>query len=260
MRVRLLIQRLLWTCMIPTLACESGSSSEWVLLSADSDGQPTFIDAASIRQRGEGVAVYRRVVGDPSAADRVELVQGLDCVNLRWAFLSLDESLLDSIAGAELSPDEWSLLALNPANRVLLGEVCQGYSPSRWIRVLEEGAENIGDLREVWVDRETLTGPNQDTVRTEFEDPGFSEEIFRARSRWDVFSPDSSYVMVEADVSCDRRAFLYLESTMYSGDGEVVDQGNLPDFWIPFLSKSFDERVYTLVCDLGRFFQSPITQ
>jgi len=102
MRVRIFSQRLLWIYAITITGCEPAPSSDWLLLSEDSEGKPTYIDAEGVHLRDEGVAVYRRVVGDPSAADRVEFVQALDCVNLRWAFLTLDESSLDSIAGMSL--------------------------------------------------------------------------------------------------------------------------------------------------------------
>lgn len=254
MRVRLVIGGLLWICTITMTACETDRGSRWVLLSSDSDGSPTYIDAESIRLRDEGVAVYRRVVGDPSADDRIELVQGLDCVNLRWAFLSLDESLVDSFAEEALVTEEWSLLALTPANRVLLDEVCEGFSPSRWIRVLKENADEPGNLREVWVDLETLDGPGQDTVRFEIDDDVFSGEVFRVWSRWYPVSADGGYLMLHTAVSCDEAAYRYLENSRYSKEDELIGQSALPDFWLSVIPVSFEEEVYLRVCEMGRFF------
>ena len=198
-------------------------------------------------------------MGDPSAADRVEILQGLDCVRLRWAFLGLDESQLDEIAEENLFPEDWSLLALTPANRVLLDEVCEGFSPARWIRVLRLDPEEPGDLKEVWVDRETLSGPSQDTVRTEIEGPGYSEEIFRSWSRWNDASPDSGYLMVQADASCDLRALRYLENSRYSMEGELVRQAERSDLWFPLFERSFEEQVFTVVCAMGEFFEPEST-
>jgi hypothetical protein len=239
--------------------CEPAPASDWVLLSEDSEGQPTYIDVESIHLRDEGVAVYRRVVGDPTAADRLEYLQALDCVNLRWAFLTLDESALDSIAGMSLSPEEWSLLELTPANRALLDQVCQGHSPARWIRVLRKNAEAPGELKEVWVDRETITGPGQDSVWTEQEDLGFSEDVFRSWSRWVDASPDSGYLVIQADVACDLGAFRYLENTRYSNEGELILQGETPDFWLYMFRDSFGDQVFGVVCEMGDFFSPEST-
>jgi hypothetical protein len=259
MSVRFVILGFLLGTALSVMACDPPPPSDWALLSEDSEGEPTYIDLESIRRKDGGVAVYRRVVGEPVAADRVEFVQGLDCVNLRWAFFTLDESLLDSIAGTTLYPEEWSVLAFTPASRVLLDEVCQGFSPARWIRVLKEEAEGPGDLKEVWVDRETLQGPSSDTVQTELAGGGYSEEIFRSWSRWDDASPDSGYTMVQADVSCDQGALRYLESSRYSKEGEILDQAETPELWLPLYEASFERQVFMLVCEMGRFFLDGLT-
>jgi hypothetical protein len=241
-------------CTITVTGCELATASDWVLLSEDSEGQPTYIDAGSIHLRDQGVAVYKRVVGDPSAPDRVEFLQALDCVKLRWAFLTLDESVLDSIAGMSFSSEEWSLLELTPANQALLDQVCEGYPPARWIRVLRKNTDAPGELKEVWVDRETITGPAQDSVRTEVEDMGFSEDVFRSWSRWVDASPDSGYLMIQADVACDLGTFRYLESARYSNEGELILEGETPDFWLYMFRDSFGEQVFGVVCEMGDFF------
>lgn len=263
MRLRLVIKGLLFFCTIAMIACEPDRAPRWVLLSSDSDGRPTSIDAESIRMRDEGVAVYSRVVGEPSADDRIQLVQGLDCVNLRWAFLSLDESLLDSIAGEELAPEEWSLLELNPANRVLLDEVCEGFTPDRWIRVLKKNTDVLGDLREVWVDRETLNGPGQDTIHFEGQFEGefegendvVSGEVFHAWSRWYPVSPDSGYVMLHTAVACDQGAYRYFENSSYTREGGLIRQAETLDSWFSFFEGSFDLDVHSTICEMGRFFE-----
>jgi hypothetical protein len=254
MRARLVIQGLFWFCLINITACEQAPSSDWVLLSEDSEGKPTFIDGESIRWSDGGIAVYTRAVGDPSAPDRVEFVQGLDCTNLRWAFFTLDESLLDSIAGATLFPEEWELLELNPANRVLVDTVCEGFPPTRWIRVLKENPEGPGDLRDVWVDRETLTGPIRDSVWTEMEDLGYSEEIVRSWSRWNDASPDSGYLLMEADVACDKGVLRYLENSRYSKEGELVSRADTTEFWYILFEASFEREVFSVVCRMQEFF------
>jgi hypothetical protein len=259
MRVRVVIQGLLLAAPLSLTACDSTPASDWVLLSEDSEGKPTYVDTESIRWREGGVAVYRRVVGEPFAADRVEFVQGLDCVNLRWAFFTLDESLLDSIAGSDLLPEEWSILALTPANRALIDELCQGFSPTRWVRVLNEDPEEPGDLEEVWVDRETLVGPFSDSVKTEMEEETHSEEVFRSWSRWYEASPDSGYLEIQAEVACDQGVLRYLESSRYSKEGELVSRTEPTDLWFYMYEASFERKVFTLVCDMGSFFQAEIT-
>ena len=255
MGVPLLNRGLLWICTITIVACEPARSSDWVLLSEDSAGRSTYFDAGSIRLRDDGVAVLRRLTGEPSAVDRVDLVQDLDCVNLRWAYISLDETLLDSIAEASLPTEGWSLLALNPADRILMDHACEGSSPARWISVLRMEAMEPGDLKEAWIDRETLTGPHQDTVRTEMEDPALSMEIFRAWSRWDYASPDSGYAMVQTEVSCDKGALRYLENSRYSPGGELVRRTRRPELWYFIFSGSFEDRAFSAFCKMGRFFQ-----
>jgi len=260
MRGRFVIGGILCACTIALAACGADPASRWVLLSSDSDGHPTFIDAESIHLRDGGVAVYTRVVGDPSEDSRVQVVQGLDCENLRWALLSLDESLLDSIAEGELAPEEWPLLALNPANRALLGEVCEGFSPNRWIRVLKENSDEIGSLREVWVDLETLDGPEQDTVWFEGVDSVFSGEVFRAWTRWHPVSADSGYLMLHTAVSCDQSAVRYLDKSSYSREGDVISQVTTPEFWMSIIPESFEAMVYQTVCELGSFFDPEPTR
>jgi len=260
MRKRSPIQGLLWIYIITVAACEAAPSSDWVLLSEDSEGKPTFIDGESIRRKDEGVAVYRRVVGEPSAADRLEFVQALDCVNLRLAFFTLDESLLDSIAGMSLFPEEWELLPLTPANRVLLEEVCEGFSPARWIRVLRKDSKEPGELKEVWVDRETITGPSRDSVWTEIQDLGYSQEVLRSWSRWQDASPDSGYLEVQADVACDLGVVRYLESARYSTEGELIHPEETTDFWYNMFPSSFEIEVFGTVCRMADFFQPELTR
>jgi len=159
-----------------------------------------------------------------------------------------------------LFPEEWSLLALTPANRVLLDEVCEGYSPARWIRVLRKDSEEPGELKEVWVDRETMTGPSQDSVRTEFEDLGYSEKVFRSWSRWQDASPDSGFLMIQADVACDQGVLHYLENSRYSREGELVRQAETPDLWFPMYMYSFEGQVFNVVCEMGEFFEPKLTR
>jgi len=255
MRVRSVVQGILLASAVLMGACGPAPSSDWVLLSEDSEGKPTFINSESIRWRGEGLAVYRRVVGDPSAEDRVEFLQALDCVNLRWAFLTLDEGLLDSILGDSLQPEEWELLALTPANRVLLDTVCEAFPPARWIRVLNEGSEELGGLKDVWVDRETLDGPSRDSVWTEMEDLGYSDDVIRSWSRWNEVSPDSGYFMIQADVACDKSLLRYLENSRYTREGELDGEAANVDFWFLMSELSFEEQVYGAVCRMAKFFQ-----
>jgi len=255
MRVRVLFPGFIVSFAISILACEPAPSSEWVLLADDSDGKPTFIDVESIRRRDGGIAVYRRAVGEPTAPDRVEFVQGLDCTNLRWAFFTLDESALDSIAGLDLFPEEWEILALNPANRVLVDTVCEGYVPTRWIRVLKEKPENPGDLKDVWVDRETVLGPREDSVWTELEDMGRSNDIYRSWSRWYDTAPDSGYYLIQADVACDKGTLRYLENARYSKDGEMILRSETTDLWYLMSEVSFERQVFGAVCRMGDFFQ-----
>ena len=259
MRVRHFVQGLVWVHIVAMMACESTPSSDWVLLSEDSDGQPTYIDAESIRLGDDGVAVYRRLVGDTLATSQVDFLQALDCVNLRWAFLTLDETLLDSIARTTLETEEWSALALTPANRTLLDEVCSDYSPTRWIRVLRNDTEEAGELKEVWVDRESITGPHQDSVRTEMEDLGLSEDVFRSLSRWHDAVPDSGYLMIQAEVACDKGALRYLENSRYSPEGELLRETETPDLWFPMFRDSFEDQVFSVVCEMEDFFRSEPT-
>jgi hypothetical protein len=254
MRVDLVIQRLLWICTISITACETAPSYDWVLLSEDSEGKPTFIDAADVRWVDEGVAIYRRAVGEPDAADRLEFVQALDCVNLRWAFLTLDESRLDSMADANLSPEEWSMVALNPANRALVDELCEGHSPARWLRVQKRDSDEPGDLKEVWVDRESITGPTRDSVWTETESVGYSEEVLRSWSRWLDASPDRGYLMIQADVACDLGFVRYLENSRYSWDGELVRQFETTDTWTLMFRGTPEREVFGAVCSVKEFF------
>lgn len=259
MRARLFFPALSWMYMILITACGPTPASNWVLLSEDSDGEPTFIDAESVRLGDDGVAVYTRAVGDLLAANRVEFLQGLDCVNLRWVFLTLDEDMLDSLAATSFSTQEWSLLVMNPANRVLLDEVCQDFSTARWVRVLREDTERPGDLKEVWVDRESILGPRREDVRFELEDMGDSDEVFRSWTRWHDASPDSGYVMIQADVACDLNAIRYRENSRYSKDGELVSQTEPTDVWYPIRPISFEAQVFGAVCDVGKFFQTEPT-
>lgn len=259
MRARFFTRGLPWIFAIIIISCGPAPASHWVLLSEDSDGKPTFINTESIRLDQGGVAIYTRATGDSLAADRVEFLQALDCVNLRWAFLTLDESLLDSLAATSFSTQKWSLLALTPANRVLLDEVCQDFPPTRWIRVLREDTEEPGDLKEVWVDRVSIMGPRRDSVRTELEELGGSQEVFRSWTRWHDVSPDSGYLLVHADVACDRNVLRYLENSRYSKEGERVSQAETTDLWYPIFTLSFDEQVFGAVCDMGEFFQSELT-
>jgi hypothetical protein len=259
MRPQFFIRGLSWIFLIIITACGPTPASKWVLLSEDSDGEPTSIDAESVRLGDDGVAIYARVVGDPVAANRVEFLQALDCINLRWAFLTLDEDMLDSLAATSFSTQEWSLLVLNPANQVLLDEVCQDFSPTRWIRVLREDTEEPGNLKEVWVDRESIMGPRRDAVRLELEDLGNSDEVFRSWTRWHDASPDSGYVTVQADVACDLNAIRYLENSRYSKDGELVSQAEPTDVWYPILQISFEAQVFGAVCDMGKFFKPEAT-
>lgn len=259
MRARFFNRGLPWIYAIIITSCGPAPTPHWVLLSEDSDGRPPFIDAESIRLDENGVAIYTRAEGDSLAADRVEFLQALDCVNLRWAFLTLDESLLDSLAATSLSSQEWSLLALTPTNRGLLDEVCQDFSPTRWIRVLREDTEEPGDLKEVWVDRESIMGPRRDSVRTELEDLGVSQEVFRSWTRWQDASPDSGHLMIHADAACDRHAMRYLESSRYSKEGEQVSQTEAGDLWYPIFLASFEEEVFGAVCDMGEFLKPELT-
>jgi len=241
-------------------ACGPGSSPEWTLLSEDSEGKPTYVSPETIHLNEDGTAVYVRAVGAPGAPDRVEFLQGLDCVRLRWVFLSLDESLLDSVAGEHLDSQEWPLLALTPANRALLDEVCSGIPPTRWIRVLlEAGAEDPGELKEVWVDRETLGEPVRDSVWTEREDLGFADEVVRSWTRWEDAFPDSGYLMTQADVACDLGVLRYLENSRYSEDGTLVRRLETTELWYPMAQESFERKVYREVCAMPSFFQPPPT-
>jgi len=254
MRVRIFSQGLLWIYAITIIGCGPPPSSDWILISEDSLGKSTFINGESIRRRDNGVSVYRMVVGEPLSADGVEFVQGLDCVNLRWSILTLDEALLDSIAETNLYPEEWGLLAFAPANRALLEKVCDGFPPDRWIRVLEKDSNEPGELKEVWVDRETITGPSRDSVWTEFEDLGYSEEVFRSWTRWHDASPDNGFFEIQADVACDRGVLRYLENWKYSKEGELVHQAESVDLWFPMFQYSFEEQVFDVVCAMGEFF------
>jgi hypothetical protein len=133
--------------------------------------------------------------------------------------------------------------------------VCREFTPARWIRVLREDAENPGDLKEVWVDRESVLGPRHDSVWTEMGDLGVSAEVFRSRTRWHDFSPDSGYALVEADVACDREALRYLENARYSKEGALLRRADAEDIWFSMLKFSFEAQVFEVVCDMGSFFQ-----
>ncbi len=259
MRRRVITRGILGIFTITITACDPTPDSRWVLLSEDSDGKPTFIDAESVRLDEDGVVIYARAMGDPLSADGVEFLQALDCVKLRWAFLTLDESSLDSIAATELLTEEWSLLALTPANRLLLDAVCEDFSPSRWIRILRKDTEEPGDLKEVWVDRQSIMGPFGDSVRTQLGNLGFSSEVRRSWTQWRDASPDSGYAMVQADVACDLGGVRYLENSRYSMEGERVSEAETTDLWFSMYPLSFEEEVFSTVCEMGRFFQSDPT-